>query len=117
LYTLVNWFDNPEESGEDSFVDQVVLGSIWYTVILAYTSFNVTICYLLVKMSSPLSEQQNASLINHIRKRNQRAGRLMGRQEAEIILIEVTARLAHAEDEEYDPNMEIHERVFATFMA
>ncbi len=41
----------------------------------------------------------------------------MGRQEAEIILIEVTARLAHAEDEEYDPNMEIHERVFATFMA
>lgn len=52
----------------------------------------------------------------HLRKKNQIVGGLLDRKEAMQIYDELTERYGTPEDEEYNPAMDVAERVFANFV-
>ncbi len=73
--------------------------------------FNIFICHLLIQMSKPLTNQQNASLIKHLRKRH---NVLMEPAELKQVLAEIRRELGHLEfEEESEPNFDVTERIFA----
>ena len=62
-------------------------------------------------MSKPLTNQQNASLIKHLRERH---NVLMESAELEQVLAEVRRDLGHLDfEEELEPNLDVAERIFA----
>lgn len=68
-------------------------------------------------MSQPLSQQQNVSLLNHIKKRNKTSRTFLSTSEAELALEEVRTKVADPHDT-YDSNVDgMHEQVFAAFMS
>ena len=100
---------------EKSFADKVASYCLAYALTIAWILYNFFICYMLVQMCKPLTNQQNASLIKHLRNRH---NVLMDKMEAKQVYEEVKRSLAHLEEEEeeYEPAMDLAERVFAKFM-